>query len=77
MNLTTHPFFLPVVGGRVDCVRVPDLLIGLQFVGVDRGRFIGNDSVQERGDLTLPVARSLAKAELPATLHSAKDGGFV
>src|SRR6266566_481058 len=77
MNVAPNPLLSSVIDGSVDRVRIPDLLVGLQFVGIDGGGIVGNDSVQERGDLTLAVAASLAESKLPAALDSAKNGGFV
>src|SRR5438445_633826 len=61
----------------VGIIGPPDLLVRLQFVGVDRGGFVRHDSVQKCGDLTLAVAPRLAEPELPAALHRAQDGGLV
>src|ERR1700694_890553 len=75
MTIATHPFFLSVIDGSVHGVRVTAFLVGLQFVDVDRGSFVGTHGVQKRGDLTLPVAISLTKPKLPAALNSTQDGG--
>jgi hypothetical protein len=45
----------------VNGVRVTDLLVGLELVGVDRGRFVSDHGIQERGDLALAVAFGFAK----------------
>ena len=37
VNIATNPFLKVVVNGIVDGVRVPDFLVGLQLVGVNRG----------------------------------------
>src|SRR2546421_1072666 len=66
-----------VVDGIVDRVRIADLLVGLQFVGVNRGSAVSDNGVQKRGDLTLAIVTSLAEPQLAATLDSAEDGGLV
>jgi len=77
MNVTANRFLGPVIDGRVSGVRNPDLLVRLQFVGVDGSRFVGNDGVQGRSDLTPAIASSLAEAKLAAALDSTQDGRFV
>src|SRR6266567_1367026 len=77
MNVAANPLLGVVVDGIVDGVRVADLLVGLQLVGVNRGGIVSNHSIQERGDLALAVIPSFAEPELSAALDSAENRGLV
>ena len=77
MNVATNPFLGLVVDGLMNRVGVANALVGLQFVGVNRGGVVINYSLQESLDVGLAVVLDLAEPELSPALNGTQDRGLV